>query len=60
MKTDLFTKCVLTVIMLCLLWISIQIVPVASAEKQIQSVNIEQVGGVAVKCSALPVEIKGK
>lgn len=44
MKTDLYTKTILTVIAICLVWISINMVPTVLANKQdVVDVNIVKV-----------------
>ena len=60
MKTDFFTKFILTVIAACLIWICIKPFAVPSAQagpKELVNVNIAQVGGRAVY-KALPVEVQ--
>jgi hypothetical protein len=63
MKTDLYTKSILTVIAACLLSIVFRgtlLIPAAHAEglQFPTDVNIDEIGGVAVAKSALPVKIK--
>jgi hypothetical protein len=42
--TGIYTKSILTIIAIALVWIAIQLTPTADADKAIQDVNIVQVG----------------
>ena len=58
MKTDIFTKIILTVIAVCLVWICIKPLALQTAQagrQEIVDVNIERVGGFLV-FKSLPVK----
>jgi len=57
MKTDLYTKFILTVIAVGLFWIGIQLTPIASADRQITDDNIAKVNNRYIG-AAVPVEMK--
>jgi hypothetical protein len=55
MKTDLYTKTILTVIAICLMWISINMAPFAFADrKEMIDVNIVKVSDKYIG-NAVPV-----
>jgi hypothetical protein len=62
MKTDLYSKIILTVIAVALVWIGVQLTPAASAEQEILKVDIVRIDGrdIGPFSKPLPVEIKGK
>ena len=56
MKIDLYTKAILTVIMLCLIWIGINLAPKVSAGPDILKVDIARIDGRNIKYGTpLPV-----
>ena len=57
MKTDFYTKFILTVIAVGLFWIGIQLTPIANADRQVTDVNIVKVSDKFIG-PAVPVEIK--
>ncbi len=62
MQTDLYTKIILTIIAICLVWMvvsPIAITPVQAGSKDIINVNIEQVDGRNIY-KALPVKVQNK
>ena len=54
MKTDLYTKTILTIIAICLVWISISMTTSAFADRDVVDVNIVKVSGTYVG-KAVPV-----
>ena len=55
MKIDLYTKVLLTVIAVALVWIGIQLTPTATAGPEIVAVDIQKIDGRAIGREALPV-----
>lgn len=54
MKTDLYTKTILTIIAICLVWISISMRTSAFADRDVVDVNIVKVSGTYIG-KAVPV-----
>ena len=54
MKTDLYTKTILTIIAICLVWISISMTTSAFADRDVVDVNIVKVSGTYIG-KAVPV-----
>ena len=57
MKTDIYTKIILSVIAISLVWIAVQLTPSASAGPEIQQVDIIKIDGKPVAWAALPVKV---
>jgi len=57
MNTDLYTKCILTVIAVCLFWIAAAMTVPATASRQITDVNIVKVSDRFIGPS-VPVSIQ--
>jgi len=57
MKTDLYTKTILTIIAICLVWICISMTSSAFADRDVTDVNIVKVSGKYIG-NAVPVEQK--
>ena len=55
---DFYTKTVLTVIAIALIWIGIQLTPAVGADPANQTVDIVAVGGRAIFGAELPVVVK--
>jgi len=54
MKTDLYTKAILTIIAICLVWICISMTSSAFADRDVTDVNIVKVSDKYID-SAVPV-----
>ena len=54
METDLYTKTILTIIAICLVWISISMTTSAFADRDVVDVNIVKVSGTYIG-KAVPV-----
>jgi len=57
MKVDLYTKGVLTVIAVALVWIAVNMTMPANAGPEIVAVDIQKIDGMRIGRAALPVEV---
>ena len=60
MKIDLYTKAVLSIIAVALVWIGIQLTPAASAGPEVVQVDLLKIDGRVIGRTPLPVEIVKK
>lgn len=56
MKTDLFTKAILTVIAVALVWIAVNMMPAVSAGPDVIQVDIVKIDGRPLQYKPLPVQ----
>ena len=58
MKADKYTKVILTVIAVALVWIAVQLTPSVTAGPEIVDVNISKIDGRHIGRVALPVVVR--